>query len=75
MRGDLKIWYSNVTSLNNKYELFKQELIQSKIDIAFVCETWWKDTSIKNVKGYSVYHKSRVDIKGGGVCIFIHMYM
>ena len=69
---DLKIWYSNVTSLNNKYELFKVELIQYKIDIVYVCETWWKDTFIKNVIGYLVYHKSRVDIKGGWVCIYVN---
>ena len=38
---DLKIWYSNVTSLNNKLELLKYELVHNKIDIAFVSETWW----------------------------------
>ena len=44
---ELKIWYSNVTSLNNKYELFKFEIISNRIDIAFVSETWWTDSSIK----------------------------
>ena len=43
------------------YELFKSELIINKIDIAFVSETWWKYTSIKNLKGYSLYHISSVD--------------
>jgi len=38
---DLKNWYSNVTSLNNKLELLKYELVHNKIDIAFVSETWW----------------------------------
>ena len=69
---DLKIWYSNVTSLNNKLELLKYELVHNKIDIAFVSETWWKETSLKNIRGYSVYHKSREDIKGGGVCIYVN---
>ena len=26
----------------------------------------------KNIRGYSVYHKSRKDIKGGGVCIYVN---
>ena len=47
---DLKIWYSNVTSLNNKLELLKYELVHNKIDIAFVSETWWKETSLKKYK-------------------------
>jgi hypothetical protein len=36
-----------------------------------VCETWWTDTSLKNVQGYSVYFKDRIG-KGGGVCIVVN---
>ena len=67
----LRCWYSNVTSLNNKYEAFCSELISNRIDVAFVCETWWTDTSLKNVQGYSVYFKDRIG-KGGGVCIVVN---
>jgi hypothetical protein len=42
--------------------------LRNKIDVAFVCKTWWTDSSIKNIKGYSLYQKSRVGVKRGGVC-------
>ena len=55
-----------------KNELFKFEIISNKIDIAFVSETWWTDSSIKNIKGYSLYQKSSVGVKGGGACIHVN---
>ena len=68
----LKCWYSNVTSLNNKYDAFCSELITNNIDIAFVSETWWTDTSLKNIPGYAVYFKDRKFGKGGGVGILVN---
>ena len=37
----LKCWYSNVTSLNNKLDLFSVELYTNCVDVAFITETWW----------------------------------
>jgi len=59
-------------SVVEQYKLFKFETISNKIDIAFVSETWWTDSSIKNIYGYSLYQKPRVGGKGGGVCIYVN---
>ena len=66
----LKCWYSNVTSLNNKLDLLSVELYTNCVDVAFITETWWTSSSLKTIKGYSTFYKSREIGKGGGVCIF-----
>ena len=49
----LKSWYSNVTSLNNKLDALVIELNTNNVDVAIMTETWWTDTSLKVIKGYS----------------------
>ena len=34
-------------------------------------ETWWTDTSIKNILGYDLFYKNRQGSGGGGVCIYV----
>jgi hypothetical protein len=53
--NSLKFWFSNVTSLVNKFQLFTAELYNGNFDLAFVLETWWNDVSIKNIPGYVVF--------------------
>ena len=48
------------------------ELYKNQIDVAFVTESWWIETSLKLIRGYSIYFKNREKTKGGGVCIFIN---
>ena len=42
----LNCWYRNVTSLNNKFDSCCCELVVNNIDVAFVCEIWWSETSL-----------------------------
>ena len=67
----LSCWYSNATSLNNKFDEFFEEINASKSQVVFVCETWWTDKSATNVPGYNLYRKDRQFSRGGGVCIYI----
>jgi len=66
----LMCWYSNVTSLNNKLDLLSVELYTICVDVAFITETWSTSSSLKTIKRYSTFYKSREIGKGGGVCIF-----
>ena len=68
----LSCLYTNATSLNNKYEELIVEIIKSDAQIVFVCETWWTDTSVTNIPGYSLFRKDRNSGRGGGVCIYTH---
>jgi hypothetical protein len=36
-----------------------------------ICETWWTEASVTNIKGYSIFRKDRTGKRGGGVCIFV----
>ena len=67
----LSCWYSNATSLNNKFDEFIEEINASKSQVVFVCETWWTDKSATNVPGYNLFRKDRQFSRGGGVCIYI----
>ena len=40
-------------------------------EIIFITETWWNETSITNIAGYSLYKKDREHSRGGGVCIYV----
>jgi hypothetical protein len=48
------------------------DLYKNSIDVAFIAETWWSQTSLTIIKGYSVFYKNREGAKGGGVCIFVN---
>ena len=38
-------WYTNETSLNNKFDEFTEDIDRSKAQVIFVCETWWTEMS------------------------------
>lgn len=50
------------------------ELKSNTIDIALICETWFKQghgNDIVAIDGYSVFRHDRGKRKGGGVCIYV----
>ena len=64
--------YLNATSLDNKLNEFKVVIEHFKPKIIAVTETWFKNTSITNIDGYTLYRKDRSDgRRGGGVCLYI----
>jgi hypothetical protein len=72
LRNALKCMYLNATSLDNKLDEFKAILETNRPDIVAVSETWFKSTSVVNVRGYTIYRKDRMDgRRGGGVCLYI----
>lgn len=69
---DLKILYTNATSLENKIDELKVTLEYFRPNIAGITETWFKSSSIANINGYSLYRKDRSDgRRGGGVALYI----
>ncbi len=71
----LSCWYTNATSLNNKYEDLSIEVENKNPDIIMVCETWWTDVSVTNIPGYSLFKKNRNSSKGGGFVYILKKYL
>lgn len=71
MKSSLSVWYTNATSLNNKYDELIIEIELKNPDLIMISETWWTETSAVNVPGYCIYKKDREKGKGGGVCIYV----
>jgi hypothetical protein len=67
----LHCFYTNATSLNNKFDEFIDEINNNHAQIVMVCETWWSEHSAMNVEGYNLFRKDRVISRGGRVCIFL----
>ena len=67
----LSCWYTNATSLNNKFDEFTEEINASKSLVVFVCETWWTEKSATNIPGYNLYRKDHHFSRGGGLEIYI----
>jgi exonuclease III len=66
----LRCIYTNLNSLNNKFDLLKLELYNGNVDLCCISETWWKSSSIKVIEGYRLYFKDR-EGHGGGVCVYV----
>ena len=46
---------------------------ECKPDLMGITETWFKGTSVVEIKGYSLYRKDRNDgIVGGGVALYVN---
>ena len=77
------IMHLNIRSLfcRNKYDMFKQQMIDSGLDVICLSETWLKrgmHSNYINIPGYNI---TRVDRgwsengtlkKGGGLCMYIN---
>nr|XP_047135243.1 uncharacterized protein LOC124812503 [Hydra vulgaris] len=62
----LTCWYTNATSLNNKFDEFIDDISRSKAQVIFACETWWSAMSTTNIPGYNLFRKDRQFSRGGG---------
>jgi len=67
----LNCFYTNATSLNNKFDEFIEEIHNNKAQVIMICETWWNDQSVTNIEGFNLFRKDREYSRGGGVCIYV----
>ena len=78
----INLVHLNIRSLycKNKFEMFKQQLIDSNIHVIGISETWLKNelpSNIVQISGYDIIRNDRTwtekgKVKsGGGVCIYI----
>jgi hypothetical protein len=68
----LDCFYTNATSLANKWDEFKLVLeYHNKPHIVMVSETWFNIRTLKEVNGYQLFAKDREQIRGGGVAIYV----
>ena len=65
----LNCFYTNATSMNNKFDELINEIHANKSQVIMVCETWWTDQSATNIVGFNLFRKDREFSRGGGVCI------
>lgn len=61
----------NAQSLQPKLEEFKCLLLQEKIHVALISETWLREDVFVNINSYSIYRRDRED-SYGGVAIVAH---
>ena len=66
----LKCWYTNATSLCNKWDEFKAIIILEKPHVIMITETWFNSNSLKVIPNYIFFTKDR-DGRGGGVAIYV----
>ena len=78
----LHFMHLNIRSLfnKNKFDMFKQQMSQSNIDVLCLSETWLKRALPSNIINISGYTVTRLDRsweenghikKGGGICMYI----
>ena len=67
----LNILQWNCRSLVPKLKIFESLLIQEKIHIAAICETWLNSDNNLNIKNYNVFRQDRIN-SFGGVAILSH---
>ena len=67
----LKMVYTNATSLNNKIlELELYLRYSGWPHVVGIAETWFSETSIPTISGYTLYRRD-IDSIHGGVCIYV----
>ncbi|CAF0917391.1 unnamed protein product [Brachionus calyciflorus] len=68
----LSCFYTNATSLSNKFNELRVTVNQIHPDIIGITETWFNDKSVKNIDGYTHYSRERsTQSVGGGVIIYV----
>ena len=74
--NDLSIMLANVQSIKSKTELVIDYLLDNKVDIAILTETWlsdndeiWLNASDLNQNGYKTINQNRPKRRGGGLAI------
>ena len=78
-RGSLakvpRICVSNVRSLAPKIDEVSEFLLRHQIDLAFITETWLKesiDDSVISISRYCVFRRDRKTDCHGGICIYVN---
>ena len=66
----VKCWYSNVTSIRNKFTNLELLIDTCNLDVLAIAETWMDERCEAVIPGFSSYRKDRHTGSGGGVCIF-----
>ena len=66
----VKCWYSNVTSIRNKFTNLELLIDTCNLDVLAIAETWMDERCEAEIPGFSSYRKDRHTGSGGGVCIF-----
>ena len=73
---DLSLMLANVQSIKSKTKLVMDYLLDNKVDIAILTETWlsdndeiWLKASDLNQHGYKTLHQNRPKHQGGGLAI------
>ena len=63
----------NAQSINNKVDEIRLLLHEQRIDVACICETRIKDSSLwmHKFKGYTTHNFARPNREGGGTCIIL----
>ena len=74
--NDLSLMLANVQSIKSKTELVMDYLLDNKVDIAILTETWlsdndemWLNASDLNQHGYKTIYQNRPKCWGGGLAI------
>lgn len=65
MTQNFKIVQINIRSAYSNKSFLKKFMIDNKIDVAVLCETWTKDTNKLQLQNYKTYIKTRPDGYGG----------
>ena len=76
------LMHLNIRSLfcKNKFDMFKQQMLNSDIDVITLSETWLKEALTSNILDIPGYRLARMDRnwsknniikKGGGLCMYI----
>jgi hypothetical protein len=69
----LKCFYTNATSLKNKFNELEALAYNNDYDVIFVAETWFDENALDawNLAQYTCYRRDRVGDPHGGVCIYV----
>ena len=80
--NDLLLMLANVQSIKSKTELVMDYLLDSKVDVAVLTETWlsdndeiWLKPSDFNKHGYKALHQNRPKCQGGGLAIICKSHL
>ena len=69
---ELNFFYTNATSLRNKWDEFNSLITLAEFPhVLMITETWFNIDSLTLVENYTLYSKNRIEIVGGGVAIYI----
>ena len=72
LNAKLNCLYTNATSLNSIKKRADLELrCMNKVDIIFVTETWFNQSSVVSLESFKIFRRDR-DGHGGGVAIYVN---